>query len=607
MRKNNIQRLVFATLLLFGVAGMSLYFFYNNITQKEQEARNFDIKEEAARLQTILQRAIDDKQKALNAIALALSFDSNIGKRVEEARIPQKYATMLTQQLRRFSNYKNIWMELYNKEGHTLYRSWITQKDTPVSAQELAEVDFKKGVLANYIDVDAYDLCINSLLRLTDENGHYVGALDLKAHFNSISKELANYGADSVVIVEKEYRSLLLQPFTNLFVGDYYIANLDAGKDKVEFLQKKGVKRFMHPGYIVDGHRIVLSYPLKNPRSQTVAYYILFKDVSSIMTKLKEETFVDAMKIAFFTLLLVIVAVFLYESYLNNRQKRYYQSIIDNSRNIIIITDGKRLVDVNKRFLEFFGVESLDAFAKDTQQCLHDYFVKEEGYLDIDKTGELWFEYVYNNPDKKHKIKLDVDGEVHYFLVNVSKVETDDSLYSIVMSDITAEENYRLELERTAVTDPLTGIYNRGFFQKKLKEEILVSQRYSRPLSLVIMDIDHFKKINDKYGHDVGDKVLKEFTSLISKHIRTTDIFCRIGGEEFGLILRETSLKDAVRLAKKLNETVRSSAKKMTVPFSVSVGVVEYIKGESEEDIYKRADRALYKAKMTGRDKVVIG
>ena len=100
--------------------------------------------------------------------------------------------------------------------------------------------------------------------------------------------------------------------------------------------------------------------------------------------------------------------------------------------------------------------------------------------------------------------------------------------------------------------------------------------------------------------------MLVEFASLIRKHIRDSDYFCRIGGEEFAVILPETTLNDAVRVAKKINKIVRENPN-ATVPITVSLGVVEYIKGESEADIYKRADNALYKAKTSGRDRVVIG
>ena len=605
MKKNSIKRLVFASMLLFGVAAIYLFLFYNGIKQKEEEAKQYAIAQESTLLKRTLERAIDDKQKALNAIALALLFDGNITKRVKQKRIPAEYAGEFSRQLRRFSNYKNIWMQLYDKDGSVLYRSWVKELEE-IETGENPQSYFEYQTLVNYIDVDPYDLCINSLVKLEDEAGEYVGALDLKAHFNSISKELANYEADSVVVVKKGFRSILFSPFTNTFLGEYYIANLDASKENLDYLQTHGIKRFMHAGYMLDSSKLILSYPLKNLRGETVAYYIVFKDIGSIISRFKMESFIEWMQIAFVTLFLVILAIFTYEAYLGREQQRYYRSIIDNSRNIIIITDGQEIVDVNKSFLELFGVESLEAFKAKNERCLHDYFLKEDGYLDLDKIGESWFEYVLQNPQKKHKVKMRVNGEIRYFMVNVSRVDIDETLYSIVMADITAEEKYRLELEKTAISDPLTGIYNRRFFQEKLKEEILLAQRYGRSFSLILMDIDHFKKINDRYGHDMGDKVLVEFASLALKERRETDILCRVGGEEFALILPETTLNDAVRVAKKINHAVRENPD-VTVPITVSVGVVEYIKGESEEDIFKRADNALYKAKTSGRDRVVIG
>ena len=606
MKKNNIKRVLFATLLLFTVAVIYLYMFYNGTKKKQEEAKHYAIEQEASLLKNTLQRAIEDKEKAVNAIALALLFDSNMTNRVKNNEVPPDYAQNLTRQMRRFSNYKNIWMQLYDKDGNILYKSWVKQESEPIQTGENPKVYFQHESLLNYIDIDPYDLCINSLLKLQDREGNYVGALDLKAHFNSISKELSNYDADSVVVVEKSFRSILYAPFTNTFIDGYYIANLDASSENLSFLQTHGIDRFMKEGYRLYGNMLILSYPLKNLRGEVIAYYILFKDVGGVIAKFEDEAYIDWMKIAFATLFLVVLAIFAYESYLARAQKRYYKSIIDNSRNIIIITDGKRVLDVNKSFLEFFGEDSLEAFIKNNERCLHDYFVKEDGRLDIDEAGEAWFSYVLKDPNKKHKVKMSVNGSIYYFLVNVSKIEANKPLYSIVMADITAEENYRLELEKTAITDPLTGIFNNRFFQEKLKEEIQLAQRYRRPFSLILMDIDHFKKINDKFGHDIGDKVLVEFASLIKKHTRDSDFFCRIEGEEFAVILQETTLDNAVRVAKKINKMVRETSE-VTVPVTVSLGVVEYTKGESEADIYKRAEHALYKAKSSRRNCVVIG
>ncbi len=301
----------------------------------------------------------------------------------------------------------------------------------------------------------------------------------------------------------------------------------------------------------------------------------------------------------------VLVVFGIYEYFYNEHLKRFYKSVIDSSPTIIIISDGTKIIDVNKAFLEYFGFDSLQTFQKSNAVCLDDYFTQAKGYLQVVDNGIHWFEYVLNHPQKQHIARLKIGEKVYYFLVTVAKIQTKEGLYSVVLSDITKEEEYKIKLRHSSVSDFLTGVYNRRYFNDKLKEMISLAERYNRTFSLVMLDIDHFKKINDKYGHDFGDKVLREFVGVIRKNIRDIDVFCRTGGEEFTIILPETALKDAVRVAKKLNEIVRNH--KGIVSYTISLGVVEYIKGESDQDIYRRADTAMYRAKTSGRDRVVIG
>jgi len=116
--------------------------------------------------------------------------------------------------------------------------------------------------------------------------------------------------------------------------------------------------------------------------------------------------------------------------------------------------------------------------------------------------------------------------------------------------------------------------------------------------------MDHFKKINDNYGHDVGDKVLIEYTKLISSYLRDSDIFCRIGGEEFALILPHVNKSDAYKIADKIRIKVQEHKEILAV--TMSFGVTEYVKGEDLESTFKRADKALYEAKNGGRNRAVV-
>ncbi len=161
------------------------------------------------------------------------------------------------------------------------------------------------------------------------------------------------------------------------------------------------------------------------------------------------------------------------------------------------------------------------------------------------------------------------------------------------------------ELERLATIDSLTSIYNRYKIDSSLEEQIEIAKRYKRPLSIIFFDIDFFKKINDGYGHKVGDMVLKELSSFVSKTLRKSDIFGRWGGEEFLIILPETSKEEAYKLAEKLRKDIKSHNFKDISKLTCSFGVASVKENDTIESIIKRVDDRLYKAKNLGRDKVI--
>ncbi len=165
------------------------------------------------------------------------------------------------------------------------------------------------------------------------------------------------------------------------------------------------------------------------------------------------------------------------------------------------------------------------------------------------------------------------------------------------------QANERCSLQ--ANTDALTGIYNRLKFNELFEAEIQRSRRYKAPLSLIMFDIDHFKKINDRYGHHIGDRVLIEMSRLVSQNLRGQDIFARWGGEEFMIVAPDTGLVNAVELAEKLRVLIKTSYSCDQVRFTASFGVTEFSGDELADMMIKRVDEALYEAKRGGRNKVV--
>ncbi|SHJ36722.1 diguanylate cyclase [Parasporobacterium paucivorans] len=153
--------------------------------------------------------------------------------------------------------------------------------------------------------------------------------------------------------------------------------------------------------------------------------------------------------------------------------------------------------------------------------------------------------------------------------------------------------------------DYLTGCYNRAFFEKRAEEELERSTRYHKPISFLMLDLDFFKKINDTYGHIAGDGVLKKFAETINAILRSSDIFARFGGEEFIVLIPETTIDGAVNVAEKICSAIENTVQPMNEKITVSIGVVERNADESLDDLYRRVDQQLYQAKASGRNRVV--
>ncbi len=174
------------------------------------------------------------------------------------------------------------------------------------------------------------------------------------------------------------------------------------------------------------------------------------------------------------------------------------------------------------------------------------------------------------------------------------------------MESETAILKERIIMERQqAMTDPLTGAPNRLAYDKNMTREFARWQRYKHDLSMMVLDIDFFKKVNDTFGHQAGDRALKAIVVALNQHVRTSDFMARIGGEEFVLVLPETALKGAEVVAEKIRRGIEASEfvyKGQPVAITVSGGVAQFHEGDSPDDVYVRADQALYRAKEAGRN-----
>ncbi len=178
------------------------------------------------------------------------------------------------------------------------------------------------------------------------------------------------------------------------------------------------------------------------------------------------------------------------------------------------------------------------------------------------------------------------------------------------------ERNQQLEsmlhhVEALAITDPLTGLFNRRRFADVLKREFAVTKRYKNTLSCLMIDLDHFKRVNDHYGHDAGDQVLKEVARRLLETLREVDLTARFGGEEFAVLLPHTGKREALIAAERVRGVIRKAEfvfddQKLNLTASIGVsGNIDVVSGDPE-DLVRAADFALYEAKRLGRDRVVL-
>jgi diguanylate cyclase (GGDEF)-like protein len=179
-------------------------------------------------------------------------------------------------------------------------------------------------------------------------------------------------------------------------------------------------------------------------------------------------------------------------------------------------------------------------------------------------------------------------------------------IMSILIFILFKREKQKVEIASKAAThDALTGILNRRGFDQMLEYKYSVSKRYLSDLSIIFFDIDHFKNINDAYGHDVGDIILKELATTVKEQVRESDVFARWGGEEFAILLPMSSLEDAFQLASKLQSTIENTHFSVIDGLSCSFGVTQLKQNDEVGTFLKRVDEFLYLAKTTGRDKIV--
>ncbi|MDK2877573.1 MAG: hypothetical protein PWR06_289 [Thermoanaerobacteraceae bacterium] len=278
-------------------------------------------------------------------------------------------------------------------------------------------------------------------------------------------------------------------------------------------------------------------------------------------------------------------------------------TIMESARDAIIMIDDKGNVTFwNPAAERLFGYSREEVMGKE----LHRLMIQDERLYEVYKEAFKRFQLSGKRSAVGKTIELKAkhkDGHEINVELSLSAVKIKDVWHAVgIVRDISERKKFEELLYRQSITDPLTNIYNRRFFMQMLEQEMERTRRYGKSFSVIMFDLDHFKSVNDRFGHAAGDMVLKSVADMIKGRIRKTDYFARWGGEEFIILLPETSVEDAAGLAEELREQLSS----MTLPevgrVTASFGVAGYRTSDTIDTILMRADSMLYEAKAAGRN-----
>lgn len=284
------------------------------------------------------------------------------------------------------------------------------------------------------------------------------------------------------------------------------------------------------------------------------------------------------------------------------RSETNLRKILDASPFPIIVSSRKRgqVIYVNKLAGNLFGINPSQARGKPEPVFFCAPGDREAVQDILEKVGEV--------DDYEARLKR-VDGSEFPALVCASHLDYEgEPAIFLSFNDITRRKSVETELIRLAATDPLTGLQNRRSFEELAQREFKRAKRYGSALSALVLDVDWFKQVNDKHGHDAGDQVLKALAGVIAESLRETDLAARIGGEEFAALLPETEWKGAMEVAERMRDAISKAAifcQGTLLKVTASIGVSTLGAGDKElAELIKRADEALYKAKQAGRNRV---
>ena len=435
-----------------------------------------------------------------------------------------------------------------------------------------------------------YGIKVDSIFKLTTKAGRYKYAIYLKNN-NLKKRKLGKLVATNSTI------------FKNLHLTQDYI-DKTANRNKIITYN--------------EDYYLLHQYDIETSFQKNFAEVILAVDTSSFVQE-SENIFFTTLQFAAITFPLLLLLVYLILTKLINKlikeeqnlflQQKQIQVIMDNSDNLIVLLEDNQPVLVNNTLLSFTNHKDFSAFKKAGKNISH-YFEPHKNTFTLENatTNAQWIKQLLLLDEDKRVVALKHEKfGLNYFSVKITTpIDTDKNTKIIIFTNISSLYEKSMKDEYMAYHDNLTNIYNRQFFNQSIAKTLYLAQKENKISSLLMLDLDLFKQVNDTYGHQVGDDVLVLFTQTISQNIRENDIFARWGGEEFVLLLNGSNEEVAYKVAENLRKKIELTDFAQAGHITCSIGLSQIHDNDSSDAWMARVDEALYNAKENGRNRVEL-
>ncbi len=465
------------------------------------------------------------------------------------------------------------------------------------------------------------------------QGSEHLGSVELSIPFDTIEKELqavlpAGYQLhqDKASVYEKifdPYKDIMLP---SPVLSDHYIENPHISEVEKKIASNRIVNRlypliaknaeFRHMQHTLhnfsinifdgDGGYSILFLDIRDTEGKHGAYLVSYSRLN-ILLEIEKRFDILTIILDLAVVIILTLGYVVYRQFESMRtQGHTLQNLIDMQENIILLSNGIRISYANRKFFDFFGIDDLSEFL-DGHRCVCETFIRDDAYFHLGKLGDKsnWIEAIMVLPHAQRIVSIaDTRGAVHIFTISFNRYDND--LYIFSFTDITATVEEKSILREKTIHDKLTGVYNREYFDQTytgLLEECRTQQYLA---AFAIIDIDLFKRVNDTYGHDTGDRVLMEFASRIDRYSRKEDILIRWGGEEFVLSMKVKEPAGLQTALEHIRQVIAAEPFEGVGSLTCSIGGTLYREGEEIGETIKRADEALYLAKERGRNCTVI-